>query len=238
MGYGIWGRGAGNDNKTKDSICNCAGRSHNWRPHRDHADHHRTRQMDLLEFKTPLHEAAHNAQVDKVKELLAAGASVTEVDSLDQTPLIMAVRRRAENEEESEKMAACAKLFIDAGADVNAFDKNGEACIHLAVMSGGGVEKVAVLKTLLDAKADTTLVSDTFKMTALQYAFTALLPLPVLSIAVGPLQSRPHPPPLRAHRRELGAAGSNLNGNVPSSQLGGSRRAHRDREAAHRGGLP
>mmetsp|Transcript_17691 Transcript_17691/g.57922 ORF Transcript_17691/g.57922 Transcript_17691/m.57922 type:complete len:209 (-) Transcript_17691:317-943(-) len=126
--------------------------------------------MDLLEFKTPLHEAAHNAQVDKVKELLAAGASVTEVDSLDQTPLIMAVRRRAENEEESEKMAACAKLFIDAGADVNAFDKNGEACIHLAVMSGGGVEKVAVLKTLLDAKADTTLVSDTFKMTALHWA--------------------------------------------------------------------
>jgi ankyrin repeat protein len=132
--------------------------------------------MDLLTFKTPLHEAAHNAQVDKVKDLLAAGASVAEVDSLDQTPLIMAVRRRSENEADTERMAECAKVLIEAGASVNAFDKNGEACIHLAVMSGGGVEKVAVLKTLLDANADTSLVSDTFKMTALQYAFAALLP--------------------------------------------------------------
>eukprot|EP00967_Tisochrysis_lutea_P002869 scaffold3440_cov31-Tisochrysis_lutea.AAC.3 len=124
--------------------------------------------MDLIEFKTPLHEAAHKAEPGKVKELLASSASVAEVDSLDQTPLIMLVRRRAEDEAEADKMAECAKMLIEAGADVNAFDKNGEACIHLAVMSGGGVEKVPVVKALLDAKADTSLVSDTFKMTALQ----------------------------------------------------------------------
>jgi len=175
--------------------------------------------MDLIEFKSPLHEAAHNALADKVKELLAGGASISDVDSLDQTPLIMAVRRRAEDSADAERMAVVAQMLIDAGSDVNAFDKNGEACIHLAVMSGGGVEKVAVLKVLIDAKVDTAAVSDTFKMTALQCAATR-------ACAPGVVAGHHSPAPC------------SLTSLTVPAQLGRCGRTHRDCEAVDRRGLP
>lgn len=138
----------------------------------------------LLQLPTQLHKAAHAADATAIANALAESPHATaSTDNLEQTPLVLAVRARAADDDAVQNLANCTKLLCDAGSDVNHFDKNGESPLHLAVMSGGGVPKTAVVKVLIDAKADVGAISETFKMTPLQYVDPSLPPPPP-----------PHPP--------------------------------------------
>ena len=193
----------------------------------------------LLNLPTDLHKAAHAADAIAIANALAKNPHATaSTDNLEQTPLVLAVRARANDDAAVQNLANCTKLLCDAGSDVNHFDKNGESPLHLAVMSGGGVPKTSVVKVLLDAKADVNAISETSKMTPLQYVAPSLpppLPPPLLfrpsalscprrSVDLG--RTNIHPPlklavgPHRAHistsrrcswrldRRRIGLAGS------------------------------
>jgi len=122
------------------------------------------------EWPTDAHKAAHDKDPEKLKAAIAAGADFKAGDSLWQTALIFCVRNQAADEAEAEKLAECTKILIDAGSDVNYPDKYGDTPLILAVMDGGGVQKTAAVKLLIEAKADVLRVCDNFKMTPLHWA--------------------------------------------------------------------
>eukprot|EP00308_Calcidiscus_leptoporus_P013221 CAMPEP_0119353362 /NCGR_PEP_ID=MMETSP1334-20130426/2524_1 /TAXON_ID=127549 /ORGANISM="Calcidiscus leptoporus, Strain RCC1130" /LENGTH=208 /DNA_ID=CAMNT_0007366625 /DNA_START=50 /DNA_END=676 /DNA_ORIENTATION=- len=121
-------------------------------------------------FANSLSEAAVNKDPEKVKEALAKGDDIAACDSIEQTALILCVRDRASDEADAAKMAECAKLLIDAGADVNTPDQYGDQPLALACMDGGGVPKEAIVQHLISAGADVLQVTDNFKMTPLHWA--------------------------------------------------------------------
>uniref|UniRef100_A0A7S4BWC9 Uncharacterized protein n=1 Tax=Chrysotila carterae TaxID=13221 RepID=A0A7S4BWC9_CHRCT len=127
--------------------------------------------MDIV-YASELSRAASNHDEKQVASLLASNASVHDKDSLEQTPLILCVRGRADDEAAAEAIAACTKLLIEAGADVNTPDSYGDQPLALCCMHGGGVPKTGAVKVLLDANADVLAVTDNFKMTPLHWAAT------------------------------------------------------------------
>ncbi len=89
----------------------------------------------------PLHCAARWGDRESVRMLLDRGAAVDARDGDGNTPLHSAADAGAVEE------------LLAAGADVNAQDKDGAVPLQIAI----GVGNVAVVKTLLDHKADPTL---------------------------------------------------------------------------------
>jgi len=106
----------------------------------------------MLDYKFPsdLAKAAAGGEHNVVEKLLADGADVTCVDSLEQTALILCVRGVAESSEDADKRAAITKMLIAAKADVNTPDKYGDTPLCLACMDGGGFPKTGVVQALLD----------------------------------------------------------------------------------------
>jgi len=94
---------------------------------------------------TPLHTAAFNGKVKKVKELIEAGTNVNVIDAKGWTPLHDAVIQRH---------TQIVKLLIAAGANINAQDNEERySPLHEAARM-----KYPEIKTiLLDAGANTTL---------------------------------------------------------------------------------
>ena len=126
----------------------------------------------MLDYKYPsdLAKAAAEGDHNAVEKLLADGADVTPMDTLEQTALILCVRGVSPTAEDADKRASCTKMLIAAKADVNTPDKYGDTPLCLACMDGSGYPKTGVVQALLDGGAEVNVVSDNFKMTPLHWA--------------------------------------------------------------------
>jgi len=109
---------------------------------------------------TPLHEAAEDGQVRRVKNLIAAGADVNAKGSFDQTPLLVAVEQ---------DNGDIVRILLDAGADVNAMSSHGNTPLHYAADLGAFYDHADMVKILLDAAADVN-AADVNGMTPLHEA--------------------------------------------------------------------
>ncbi len=92
--------------------------------------------------QTPLHFAASYNQIDIAALLVEKGAKLELRDNWVRTPLVYCARERGGPE--------MTKLFIQAGADVNASNEFGETALSLAAWRG----KEEVVNILLDAGAE------------------------------------------------------------------------------------
>lgn len=102
-----------------------------------------------------LHAAAEKGNLATVKQLLAAGASVSGVDSHGETPLHKAANAGA---------LQVAELLIQKGASVRAKDVDGRTPLHLAA------KKSAAVSQLLVKKGADVGATDVFGMTPLHIA--------------------------------------------------------------------
>ena len=123
-----------------------------------------------VEGSTPLMEAAYEADISRVEELLEKGEDVNAKDSDDSTALHWTVYGSGfyyEEEIETDDGASVdiASILLEAGADVNAQDVYGSTVIVSAV----NYENVELVKLLLDHGAD-PLIQDENGMSALDYA--------------------------------------------------------------------
>jgi hypothetical protein len=84
--------------------------------------------------QTPLHWAARHGHIEVARGLIANGASVEVRDTLQRTPLHLAV----DNE-------AMIRFLVGVGADVNATDVLGNTPLHLAVRFQGEVDVLLAL---------------------------------------------------------------------------------------------
>ena len=97
-----------------------------------------------MDFEHELHFAAGNGDLARVQRLVAKGASMTEFDDLDWTPLHHAVR-----EEQFEVVL----FFLDQGVNVNIQNEDvaGETPLGVAVKNDGSYR---MIKFLIDVGAD------------------------------------------------------------------------------------
>jgi ankyrin repeat protein len=98
--------------------------------------------------ETPLFWAVANGKVKAAELLLKNGAEVNARNAFGGTPLLTAAR----NTDLPELM----KLLIEAGANVNAMDSQGENALHKLAWFGYPQNNVQTARILLDAGADIT----------------------------------------------------------------------------------
>jgi uncharacterized protein len=92
-------------------------------------------------FGPAIHKAAFRGDLNKMKELLAAGADPNMPDRKGLTPLMLATQKRHKN---------IIALLISKGADVNATLKHGFTALFYPCMFGGA----GIAKLLIDSGAD------------------------------------------------------------------------------------
>ena len=111
------------------------------------ADLHRTNNSG----ETPLHVAVFTgvsaAHVGVIKALLDAGARPSAVDGNGLTALQRFSRH-------SENNGAIVRLLLQAGADPDRKDPQGDAPLHAAIKTGGSYGKAEVVEALLDGGAN------------------------------------------------------------------------------------
>jgi ankyrin repeat protein len=107
---------------------------------------------------TRLHEAAQDGRLDRLRELLEAGAEVNRFDDLNKTPLHYAVER-----EDLEMIRA----LLSAGADVNAHDNRDIGNTPLRQVAQ--TCSLDVARVLIQAGADPT-IEGWMRLTALDKA--------------------------------------------------------------------
>ncbi len=135
---------------------------------------------------TPLFYAARSNNVDLLKLLIKAGASVHAVNKYDSTPLMRAAM---------EGSAESVNVLIGAGADIDAENALGGTALLLAVKHG----HPGVAGQLLDAGADPNRMSARIGVTPLQYAAGRVSPSHVkLFIEAGADVNLPDPDGLTA----------------------------------------
>jgi len=100
---------------------------------------------------TALHEAALNSHSNIVSVLLSKGAKTNLANELGQTPIMLAANCVVPGGSCPER-TEIVKMLINAGADVNAKDINGNSVLR-SVMSGTNAEREQVKKLLLNAGA-------------------------------------------------------------------------------------
>ena len=101
---------------------------------------------------TPLHAAAAGHRVEIAKLLLVAGAEVNATGKLRHArPLHYAADGGPERD--AKRQVAMIRLLLEAGADIQAQDKNGATPLHRAVRT----RCAEAVKCLLDAGADATI---------------------------------------------------------------------------------
>ena len=124
-----------------------------------------------VEGSTPLMDAAYEADISRVEELLEKGEDVNARDSDDSTALHWAVYGSGyyyEDDIETDagaKSVETASILLEAGADINAQDVYGSTPIVSAV----NFENVELVKLLLEYGADPS-IQDENGMSALDYA--------------------------------------------------------------------
>jgi ankyrin len=101
------------------------------------------------ELLTPLHYAALNGKPKMLAILLAQGAKLMPRTCYEYTPLHLTVSDETEDEERTGKLE-CARLLLDAGADIDAGEQNGMTTLHKAAARGA----VELIKLLLDRGAN------------------------------------------------------------------------------------
>lgn len=118
-----------------------------------------------------MHTAAQDAAVADVKALLAKGdCEVDAKDNLDQTPLLLAMRMKAESKEQADAYLEIAKLLVAAGASVASRDKYGDNIIHLAAMrTGDEFATPEMMKMVIDGGANINEKCGNFGNTALHW---------------------------------------------------------------------
>jgi len=106
---------------------------------------------------TPLHWAAHKDDLQKVQELIQAGASAKAANLYGVTPLSLAC---------TNGNGAMVKLLLEAGANPNAALPGGETPLMTAARTG----KIDAVRALLEARADVKATEDRTGQTALMWA--------------------------------------------------------------------
>ena len=102
----------------------------------------------MIEPVSALARAAKECKPDKLKELMDKGDDIHVEDTLKQTPLILCIRGRVQEGDGMERMLACATMLIDAGANIQDPDGQGQTPLILS-MCASGPFKVPILKLLL-----------------------------------------------------------------------------------------
>jgi hypothetical protein len=97
--------------------------------------------MERKMFESPLHEAVWGGDVERVAQLLDAGADPNGRTAEGSTPLMVAAQF---------ERATLAAALLGAGADVNAQDNRGAT----ALMSAAAERRIQVVTLLLKAGAD------------------------------------------------------------------------------------
>jgi len=93
--------------------------------------------------RTELHYARVDADVQKIRALLGAGADSSEANANGWTPLHFAAQANC---------AECVEILIDAGAAVDPEDRDGNTPLFRAVFNSRG--QGAIISVLLAAGAD------------------------------------------------------------------------------------
>ena len=113
---------------------------------------------------TTLHDAVRDGDIERVRELLAAGADVNTPDDSGYTPLHTAVR--------SSKHEAMVPLLIEAGADLNARSGYLGTPLHMAVLLMNSMQpglRERPVRLLIEAGADLNAINSR-GLTPLLYA--------------------------------------------------------------------
>ena len=92
-----------------------------------------------MALERSINRAAYNGDVESVRRLLASGASPNYRDSFDETP-VDALCKMGGN---TDGRAACLRLLRDAGANLDAANRDGMTPLHYA--AGGGDAKIVSL---------------------------------------------------------------------------------------------
>lgn len=97
------------------------------------------------ELFTPLHYAARNGKPKMLAMLLAHGADLMSRTCYEYTPLHFTAFPETDDEERRTGKLECARLLIDAGADIEGSEQNGETILHKAATQGA----IELIKLLL-----------------------------------------------------------------------------------------
>lgn len=109
------------------------------------AIHFNTR--DLVK-ETPLHEAAQKGDIQRIEFLIQQGHHLNAKDNDGNTPLMIAVFRG--------KLDAI-NLLLNLEANPNEINNSNETSLHYAIESPFFLQQTAMIKTLLEYKADPTI---------------------------------------------------------------------------------
>ena len=110
----------------------------------------------------PIHDAAHNRDVETLRRWLAEGVSPDVTDGITGTPLHRLCRS---SHDATDDLAACFKLLRDAGANLEAVDCHRWTPLHRAA----NVQNVEIVSLLVEAGANVNAVS-VVDWTPLHYA--------------------------------------------------------------------
>ena len=108
-------------------------------------------------FGIEIHKAAERGDVEALRRELAAGTDVdvrtpvSEANDGYQTPLQRALVPFPKLER---SVLACCRLLLEAGADVNARDAQGDSVLHYIACRCNNAVAIPILRLLIDAGAD------------------------------------------------------------------------------------
>jgi ankyrin repeat protein len=114
--------------------------------------HHDSGDATMGEGTTPLIRATKNVDVPVIRSLLQGGADPSIPQKDYSTPMMAAIRGVAGTAVSEAKTIEAIQLFLDHGADVDAFNASGQTALHIA--AGRGADEVVRFLASHGAKLD------------------------------------------------------------------------------------